>query len=218
MSKVKVQDFTFNAFQENTFVVSDDQGQALIFDPGCYDSHEEQILKDYITQQGLKVLGLFNTHAHIDHVLGNHFVSQQYDCKPHLHAQDLSTLRSVGSYAHLYGFEGYKTSPEPSSDTEVSDGQIFEFGNLSFKAIHTPGHAPGHVVYYFESEGLVINGDVLFQGSFGRTDLPGGNFEVLQSTIFNTMFKLPNDTIVYCGHGPSTSIGQEKASNYILQF
>jgi glyoxylase-like metal-dependent hydrolase (beta-lactamase superfamily II) len=132
------------------------------------------------------------------------------------HELDLATLRSVESYAHIYGFQGYETSPEPTNS--LTGNELLEFGGIRLKVLFTPGHAPGHVVFYDELNGFVINGDVLFRGSFGRVDLPGGSLEVLKSSIHEVMFKLPEDTIVYCGHGPSTTIGEEKRSNYILNF
>jgi glyoxylase-like metal-dependent hydrolase (beta-lactamase superfamily II) len=121
----------------------------------------------------------------------------------------------VKSYAHVYGFENYKEIEAPTHT--LTDQQTLEFGTLKFKVYHTPGHAPGHVVFYHES-GFVINGDVLFKGSFGRVDLPGGDLETLKKSIFEIMFKFPEQTVVYCGHGPATTIGQEKQTNYILEF
>jgi glyoxylase-like metal-dependent hydrolase (beta-lactamase superfamily II) len=122
----------------------------------------------------------------------------------------------VASYAHLYGFEGYEISPEPTKFLE--HGQILHFGKMEIKVYHTPGHAPGHVVFHFTDGNFVVNGDVLFRGSFGRVDLPGGDLETLKKSIFETMFKLPDETIVHCGHGPKTTIGREKQFNYIHQF
>jgi glyoxylase-like metal-dependent hydrolase (beta-lactamase superfamily II) len=122
----------------------------------------------------------------------------------------------VESYAHVYGFENYKVSPQPTHD--LYDGMNLILEDIELHVQHTPGHCPGHVVFYNEENKFVINGDVLFQGSFGRTDLPGGDLEILKQSIFSTMFNFPEDTIVYCGHGPQTTIGREKQTNYILQF
>lgn len=218
MSNLTVKEFTFNSFQENTFVVYDEVGNAIIFDPGCYTLKEEKQLYHFIESENLAVCGLFNTHCHIDHVLGNAFINNVFATPLHIHAADQITLDRVADYAHVYGFEGYKLSPSPLESTYVVDQQTLQFGDLSFTVLHTPGHAPGHVVFYFEAGGFVINGDVLFRGSFGRTDLPGGNIDTLKQSIHNVLFKLPDDTLVYCGHGPSTTIGYEKKNNYILQF
>ena len=213
---VYVEQFTFNGFQENTYVLFDDNGKGIIVDPGCYERQEERDLLAFIEQRQIEIVAVLNTHAHIDHILGNQFVTTHFGVDLYLHEKDLNTLRSVESYAHVYGFNAYKVSPEPTQFLE--DGQLLSFGEIELKVLFTPGHAPGHVVFYCEKGKFVINGDVLFQGSFGRVDLPGGDLETLKKSIFNIMFKLPEETVVYCGHGPSTTIGQEKRSNYIHQF
>lgn len=213
---LKIKSFEFNAFQENTFVVSDTERNAIVIDPGCYSREEEQELTAYIKQEQLNIVALLNTHAHIDHVLGNAFIKENYGVAYYLHQADIPTLNAVQQYASLYGFEGYRLSPEP--DFLMEDQSELVFGSMRIKVLHTPGHCPGHVVFYFESEGIVINGDVLFNGSFGRTDLPGGNLETLKTSIFKTMFTMPDNTLVYCGHGPSTTIKNERLSNYIHQF
>ena len=208
--------FQFNAFQENTIVVSNDQGEAIIFDPGCYSKKEENELSDFIEENELSVLAILYTHAHIDHILGAAFVQKRYNVSSYLHKLDHITWNSVASYAHVYGFEGYQLETVPTHSLE--DGQELQIGSFKIHVRHTPGHAPGHVVYYFEEDKFIVNGDVLFKGSFGRVDLPGGNLETLKSSIFNILFQYPDETIVYCGHGPETTIGQEKRTNYIHQF
>ncbi len=213
---VHVSVFPFNAFQENTIVVSNDQGEAIIFDPGCYSKDEENELSDFIAENELSVLAVLYTHAHIDHILGAAFVQKRYNAPAYLHKLDHETWNSVASYAHVYGFEGYQLETVPAHSLE--DGQELQIGSFKIHVRHTPGHAPGHVVYYFEKDKFIINGDVLFKGSFGRVDLPGGNLETLKSSIFNILFKYPEETVVYCGHGPETTIGHEKRTNYIHQF
>jgi hydroxyacylglutathione hydrolase len=213
---MQVHKFVFNAFQENTYVVSDSSKNCVIIDPGCYDSHERRELFDFITRHELKPLALLNTHGHIDHVMGNAAVVDHYQVPYYLHELDLPTMRAVAGYSHLYGFEGYVPSPEPTHLLE--DGQELVFGDIRLRVIFGPGHAPGHVAFYSEEEKFVINGDILFRGSFGRTDLPGGDFNTLRHTIVHVMFKLPEDTVVYSGHGPETTIGFEKAHNAIYQF
>ncbi len=208
--------FQFNAFQENTIVVSNDSGEAIIFDPGCYSKEEENKLSDFIEENELSVMAILYTHAHIDHILGAAFVQKRYNAPAYLHKLDHETWNSVASYAHVYGFEGYQLESVPANSLE--DGQELQIGSFKIHVRHTPGHAPGHVVYYFEEDKFIVNGDVLFKGSFGRVDLPGGNLETLKSTIFNILFQYPDETIVYCGHGPETTIGQEKRTNYIHQF
>jgi hydroxyacylglutathione hydrolase len=211
-----VHSFTFNPFQENTFILSDRNGNCVIIDPGCYERHEQQELLNYISSHGLKPLALLSTHSHIDHVLGNSFVMRNFEINHYMHIDDILTMRSVESYAHVYGFNAYEPSPEPSHI--LQGDETINFGEIELKVLSTPGHAPGHVVYYCEKEKFVLNGDVLFKGSFGRVDLPGGDLEVLKASIFNVMFSLPDETVVYCGHGPKTTIGEERTNNYILNF
>ncbi|MEN9972382.1 MAG: hypothetical protein RIS20_729 [Bacteroidota bacterium] len=213
---VQVSVFQFNAFQENTYVVANDQGEAIIFDPGCYSKDEENALSDFIEENELSVLAILYTHAHIDHILGAAFVQRKFKAPAYLHEKDHGTWNAVASYAHVYGFEGYQLEAIPTK--QVIDGQQLEIGSFNIQVRHTPGHAPGHVIYYFEEDQFIINGDVLFKGSFGRVDLPGGDLEILKSSIFNILFQYPAETIVYCGHGPETTIGQEKRTNYIHQF
>lgn len=213
---LQIQSIQFNAFQENTYIVWDQDKNCVIIDPGCYSRQEQKELLEFITKNKLNPLALLNTHAHIDHVLGNAFVKSSFDLDFYLHPHDLPTLKSVSSYSHLYGFEGYEISPEPTNLLENS--QTLNFGSIEIKVYHTPGHSPGHVVFYFTEGEFIVNGDVLFRGSFGRVDLPGGDLETLKQSIFETMFKFSDDTIVYCGHGPETTIGREKQFNYIHQF
>jgi glyoxylase-like metal-dependent hydrolase (beta-lactamase superfamily II) len=210
----QVQAFCFNGFQENTYVVYNGN-DAVIIDPGCYAKEEESDLKAFISSTGLTVHAILFTHAHIDHILGAHFCYETFTTKAYLHPSDYATWEAVERYAAVYGFHGYKAATLPSDFLE--DQQILQFGALQFKVFFTPGHAPGHVVFYHE-DGFVINGDVLFKGSFGRVDLPGGDLEILKNSIQNVLFKFPDQTLVYCGHGPTTTIGQEKLTNYILQF
>ena len=211
-----IHSFQFNAFQENSYLVWDENKNCLIIDPGCYSSAEQLEFSNFIKENNLKPIALLNTHAHIDHVLGNAFVIEKFKIDYYLHKEDLTTLNAVSTYAHLYGFDGYVPSPQPTHLFE--NNQKLSFGNIKFTVHHTPGHAPGHVVFHFEEDQFVINGDVLFQGSFGRVDLPGGNLETLKNSIFNILFKFPDETKVFCGHGPETTIGREKKFNYILQF
>lgn len=197
-------------------MLKDEQHNAVIIDPGCYSKAEQSELFEFIQSENLNLQALLGTHAHIDHVLGNAFVKRTFQCPYYLHEKDLPTLNAIDSYAHVYGFQGYESSPQP--DFLLQGGEQLEFGGIKLGVLFTPGHAPGHVVFFSKENNFVINGDVLFNGSFGRVDLPGGDLETLKQSIFNTMFRLPEDTVVYCGHGPSTTIGKEKRSNYILNF
>ena len=211
-----IEKFTFNPFQENSYVVSGPDGSAVIIDPGCATSAEKQALSAYISTNNLQVKALLSTHCHIDHVLGNAYVLRTYPVDYYIHKLDLPVLAAAERSAQVYGIEGFERSPQPNHFLE--DKQILTFGAIELQVIFGPGHAPGHVAFYSPADALVISGDILFQGSFGRVDLPGGDIEVLKKTIKERFFTLPDETIIYCGHGPNTSIGKEKTSNYILQF
>lgn len=213
---LQIQVFTFNSIQENTYILSDDKNNAVIVDPGCYTRNEKNELKNYISENNFTVVALLNTHCHIDHILGNSFVKSTYGVDFYMHELDLPTLNAVPNYAHLYGFEAYEESPQP--DVFIQEKQILTFGEIKLEVIFGPGHAPGHVAYYNHENNLLISGDILFKGSFGRVDLPGGSMDVLKKTIVEKMFNLPDNTVVFPGHGPKTTIGVEKKSNYILQF
>ncbi len=210
----EVVQLTFNPFQENTYIVFDETKECIIIDPGCYERHEEEELIEFINSNNLKPVRLISTHSHIDHVLGNDFISKQYGLLPEVHKLDLDTLLRVESYAHVYGFTGYKPSPEPTNFIE--EGVDVTFGNTSLEVRFVPGHAPGHVVFISHPDKFVINGDCLFYGSIGRTDLPGGDHQTLLDSIRRELFSLPDDYQVYCGHGPATSIGFEKENNPFL--
>lgn len=206
--------FTYNPFQENTFIIIDEDKNGVIIDPGAYMPEEKEHLLKIINEKGINLQAILGTHAHLDHILGNSFIKEKFNIDYYLHKEDVPVLEAGERSAELYGFNNYIPSPHP--DRFLEDGQILKFGKIELKVIFTPGHAPGHVVFYIESEKAVINGDVLFAGSYGRVDLPGGDFNQLYDSITKKMFQLPEDTIVHTGHGPSTSIGREKRSNPIL--
>ena len=207
--------FAFSPFQENTYALHDETKECVIIDPGCYDDLERNELVAYIADNGLTPVRLLNTHCHIDHVFGNKFVSDKYGLSPILHKLDLPTLMAMApGAAKMYGLE-LEPSPEPKEFIE--EGDVIEFGNSKLDVLFTPGHAPGHVVFVCHEQKFVINGDVLFQGSIGRTDFPGCSHEDLIQSIKTKMFTLGDDYQVYTGHGPSTNIAFEKANNPFLQ-
>lgn len=210
---INVHYFTFNGFQENTYILSDGSKKCVIIDPGCYSNEEQQILASYITENGLTPVKLLNTHCHIDHVLGNSFVATKYNVGLEMHEKDLPTLHATPEYGQTFGFNIDK-SPEPT--TLLKDGDIVKFGNSELHVLFTPGHSAGHVVFVSHNDKFVINGDVLFRGSIGRTDLPGGDYETLISSIKSKLMTLPEEYVVYSGHGPSTNIGFEKSNNPFL--
>lgn len=212
---ITIQKFTFNPFQENTIILHDGKN-CVIIDPGCYETHEEQVILKYIKENNLTPVALLLTHAHVDHILGCNFILNSFDIDFYMHEKDIQTLNAVVEYAAAYGFVNYKVPKTPNK--LLKGGEKLQFGEIELDVFFTPGHCVGHVVYYNVENNFVINGDVLFDGSFGRVDLPGGDIDVLKDSIFNTMFQLPEETIVYCGHGPETSIGKEKQNNMIHHY
>ena len=208
---MQIQVFTFNQFFENTIIVFDKTKECVIIDPGCYTISEKDTLQKYISINNLIPVKLINTHCHIDHILGNNFIAKTYDLELEMNANDMELIKSSNEIAQLYGFTDYEMSPLPKKF--LNEGDTLEFGNSQFKILFTPGHAPGHISLYSEKDGLLISGDVLFNNSIGRTDLPGGNYDLLIESIKNKILTLNDNTIVYCGHGPSTTIGNEKLNN-----
>ncbi|MGI4833325.1 MAG: MBL fold metallo-hydrolase [Janthinobacterium lividum] len=213
---LRIVPFTFNAFSENTYLLIDEATRATaLVDPGMYAPEEQETLRRYVADNTLTVSYILLTHAHIDHVLGNAFALRTYPGAPLLlHAQDWPTLRAVGSYAGPYGFAGYEAT-EPTG--ELVPGQVIKLGESRLEVRFAPGHAPGHVVLYDQAGGQLVGGDVLFKGSIGRTDLPGGNHQLLLQSIESELLTLPDDTVVYPGHGPATTVGAERRSNPFLQ-
>jgi hydroxyacylglutathione hydrolase len=212
---MKIKSFAFNPFQENTYVVYDETKECIIIDPGCYTEKERTELRRFITSEKLKPVKLINTHCHIDHVLGNKFASELWNLELYMHKEDLPLLKNAGNIGKMYGFEDYEGSPYPKHFLAQDD--TLTFGESSFKVLFTPGHAPGHICLYSKENNLLIAGDVLFQGSIGRTDLPGGDHSTLINSIITQLFPLSNETQVFCGHGPSTNLGYEKEHNPFLQ-
>ena len=207
---LNVKSFTFNPFQENTYVLYDDTKECVIIDPGCYEKAEEQELANFIEENGLTVKFLLNTHCHIDHVLGNYFVKKKYNVDLCLHPIEEQVLKAVETYAPNYGFNQYSTT---SGDSYLKEGEQVLFGDQALEIIFAPGHSPGHVCFYSIPDKILIGGDVLFRNSIGRTDLPGGDHDTLIESIHEKLFILPDDVVVYCGHGPETTIGYEKETN-----
>tara|TARA_Y100000589_G_scaffold155891_1_gene148450 strand:+ start:28 stop:666 length:639 start_codon:yes stop_codon:yes gene_type:complete len=212
---MQIQVFTFNQFFENTIIVFDKTKECVIIDPGCYTISEKDTLQKYISINNLIPVKLINTHCHIDHILGNNFIAKTYDLELEMNANDMELIKSSNEIAQLYGFTDYEMSPLPKKF--LNEGDTLEFGNSQFKILFTPGHAPGHISLYSEKDGLLISGDVLFNNSIGRTDLPGGNYDLLIESIKNKILTLNDNTIVYCGHGPSTTIGNERLNNPFLK-
>lgn len=213
MIKIKV--FVFNPFQENTYLLFDQTKECVIIDPGCYSASEENALKKYVEEEQLKPMVCINTHTHIDHVLGNNFVYQTYGLKPVIHRAGLQILESAAEQGQLWGIDMNDTVLPGSF---IEDRSVVSFGKSQLETLYTPGHADGSVCLVSHESRFVITGDVLFSGSIGRTDFPTGSFALLEESIRTKLYTLPDDYLVYPGHGPATTIGEEKSSNFFVKW
>ncbi len=211
---IHIKSFVCNPYQENTYVLYDDTGAGAIIDPGMYGKAEEDAVKEFIDGEGLQLQLLLNTHCHIDHVLGNRYIYDTYGLLPQFHERELPLLIEVQNYAPQMGIR-YEVSP--IAETFLPSTGSVTFGQQKLHLIFAPGHSPAHLCFYSPENGLLIGGDVLFRNSIGRTDLPGGNHQQLLNSISQQLYTLPGDTRVYPGHGPETTIGQEKKTNPFIR-
>jgi len=202
--------FIFNPYQENTYVLYDDTGICAIIDPGMYGSEEEQQLATFIADKQLRPQILLNTHCHIDHVLGNRFVFEEYGLLPNFHENEIPLLMEVVNYAPQMGF---RYDPSPIPETFLPSHGSISFGDNLLEIKFVPGHSPGHICFYSVDGNFLIGGDALFRGSIGRTDLPGGNHTQLIESIQATLYTLPQNVTVYPGHGPATTFSAEMNDN-----
>lgn len=211
---MEIKQFVFNPFYENTILLISNEGNCLIFDPGCYETFELKELTDYISAQKLTVKAIINTHCHIDHVLGNYALKAHYKVPLQIPINEKDSYHAVPAYAPQWGITGY-TQADP--DAYLEEGGSLTLDELQLEIIEVPGHSLGHQMFYEQKEKIVIGGDVLFRESIGRTDLPGGDHATLLSGIRKKVFTLPDNVTVYPGHGPETTIGHEKAHNPFLK-
>ncbi len=207
---MKLKQLVFNPLQENTYVLWDASGECLIIDPGCFHRAEREELESFIEAEALKPVGLVLTHAHFDHVFGCRWAAERWGLTPELHPDELPVLRMAVAVAQVYGFR----MEEPPQAVQLrKPGTALRFGETELEVRHTPGHSPGSLSLYHAASGQVIVGDVLFRGSIGRTDLPGGSMDTLERSIRTQLYTLPESTAVWSGHGPPTTIAHEKAYN-----
>ena len=210
-----VQPFTFNPVQENTYVVYNEKGHCCIIDSGCYFASEERLLTDFIGQNELKPIYLLNTHCHLDHIFGNKFIYKTYGLTLWLNKLEKPVLEYGPASGQLWQM------PFDNYDAELNfldEGDTIRLDDDQLEVLFTPGHSPGHVSFYSRENKFVVSGDVLFEGSVGRTDLPGGDFNILQESIRTKLYTLPAETIVYPGHGDTTTIGDEMKTNPFVKM
>jgi len=210
---IKIKTFIFNPFLVNTLVLSDETGEGIIIDASCYSPKERDELSQYITENQIKPVKLLNTHCHVDHLLGSAYVAKKYNIGIEFHEDDLPVFKDAHRHGLVFGFE---VDELPAIKGFLNEGQVITFGNSSLQVFYVPGHSPGSLAFFNSEQKFVIVGDVLFKGTIGRTDLPGGNYDQLIKSINTKLMILPPDTEVISGHGPSTTIGAEALSNPFL--
>jgi glyoxylase-like metal-dependent hydrolase (beta-lactamase superfamily II) len=208
MLKIKV--FTFSPIQENTYLLYKEHNECIIIDPGCYFPEEQQELKAFLDSNHLTPTMLLNTHCHLDHVFGNKFVAETYGLTLQLHPKEEAVLQMASASGLMFNlpFDNYQ-----GKFIFLNDGDKIILGEDELEIILAPGHSPGSICFYCKAQKFIIGGDVLFNGSIGRTDLPGGDYNALIKNIKEKIFVLPDDVVVYSGHGEETTIGKEKKSN-----
>ncbi len=208
-----IKSFTFSPIQENTYILYNESKECIIIDPGCYFDEEKDTIKNFITQKQLRPELLLNTHCHLDHVFGNKFIAEEYNLTLKTHPLEKPVLEMAAASGLMFNlpFDNYTGELIP-----LVEGDIITLGEDELKVIEAPGHSPGSICFYCEKQGFIIGGDVLFQNSIGRTDLPGGSHHQLINNIKEKLFTLPKNVVVYSGHGPETTIGHEMENNPYL--
>jgi hydroxyacylglutathione hydrolase len=211
---IRAEAFVFNNFMVNTYLVWDDSGQCLVVDPAFYYPGEQLYFEDSLRERGLTLTGQVNTHCHVDHVLGIRHVKTEHGCPFRAHREEERIAATVTLMGNLFGLH---VESLEGIDEFIRDGQPIPVGNHELISIHVPGHSPGSLAFYSLEGGFVITGDALFRESIGRTDLPGGDYDVLLDSIRNRLLVLPPETVVFPGHGPSSTIGNEISGNPFLR-
>lgn len=211
---LKVDRFIFNAFAENTYIVSDtDSKECIIVDPGCFSSFEQEELSTFLKAEGLSLKAFINTHCHIDHILGNRFLKDNFNAQFLAPEEDLFLLDLMLHEATNFGFE---MEPSPLPDKLLKEDLYFDLGGHGVKFLFTPGHSPGGYCLYFKDGNFCITGDTLFREGIGRTDLWNGDYDSIMDSIESKLFTLPDETVIYPGHGEKSTIGHEKTNNPFL--
>ena len=211
---MQIKTFIFNPVQENTYVIFDETSEAAIIDAGCCNETEQKQLAGFISYNNLKIKHLLNTHLHFDHQLGNYFAAKTFGALPEAHHEDVFMIETLEESLNYFGFP-LKTEKQPLGK-ELTENDVVTFGNTILQIIHVPGHSPGSLCFYNQKDGVLFSGDVLFRGTIGRTDLPYGNYDELIAQIQKKLLVLPPKTVIYPGHGATTTIEFEKNSNPYL--
>lgn len=210
---ISVKTFEFSPFSENTYLLYDETNECVIIDAGNYSKKEDEELSAFISEKSLKLVKILNTHGHIDHIFGLSYLKKTYNVDIYGHREDDAVLDDTKKYGMQFGID---VSVPPKVNCYIEDNDVINFGNSKLSVIHLPGHTPGGVGYYNEIQKILFSGDVLFNDSIGRTDFPGGNYDVLMHSIKAKLLVLPQDVVVYSGHGPATTIGKEARTNPFL--
>lgn len=211
---LKIKSFTFSPVQENTYILYNENNECVIIDPGCYFPEEQDMLAAFVDKMDLKPQMLLNTHCHLDHVFGNKFVAEKYGLQLKIHSKEKPVLDFAPASGLMYNlpFDNYQ-----GEIIYLDAEKQVKLGSDLLEIRDTPGHSPGHLAFYNSEGSFVVSGDALFYRSIGRTDLPGGNFDTLAKSIREQLFTLPAETKVYSGHGPATTIGEERNENPFLK-
>tara|TARA_B100000131_G_C18099413_1_gene605366 strand:- start:1381 stop:2019 length:639 start_codon:yes stop_codon:yes gene_type:complete len=210
---LKIKSFTFNPYQENTYLIFDDSKEAVVVDPGNYEAYENELISNFIDENKLQLKKIILTHCHIDHCLGNKYLNEKYGAELLIPFDESDLYKNVENIATLFGFANYSHLDE---NKYLKEKDKIEFGNIKLDVLFLPGHSPGHLAFYYKNDNVCFSGDVLFYNSIGRTDLPGGDHDTLINSIKNKLFLLNPNTIIYPGHGQKTILKNEMKDNPFL--
>ena len=210
---IEIKKFVVNAFQENTYLLYDKTKEAIVLDAGFQSKEEELKFKTFLLENNLKLVGAYNTHSHIDHVLGNQFILDEFGLQAKGHKADEFLIETAINHAATYGMQ---VEQPPMLGGYITEKDKLSFGESTLRILHVPGHSPGSLAFINDEQKLAFVGDVLFADSIGRSDLPQGDYDVLMKSIFTKLLVLGDEFTVFCGHGPETSIGVERRSNPFL--
>lgn len=212
---MKIRTFVNRPIGENAYIVSDDTREAVIIDCGALFPEDQQNIADYIDREALTIVAHILTHGHFDHMFGSQWVANVYGCRPKIHAADLANYEGAAELASKF-FHRRLEFAFPAIGSFYNEQTTLPFGNHTLHIIHTPGHTPGGCCLYCKEEGVLFSGDSIFQESIGRTDLEGGDQATLITSLLERVLTLPEDVVIYPGHGPATTVGDEKLLNPYL--